>query len=203
MSPRAALAAGLIAFALILLVVLDAASQGPRRASFFLPSEVVGPPIAAPLLHTWQFANAKPGDWSAGPGVAISTGAAGDGVSVVTPRGLATYALSTPTVFLAPGHYQLNLHGSVLQGGIALGVVNLTSSNFLGITTYSAREAGAANSDLAIDFDVVALGASKVRPVQFTLSSWSNEPRPSRWKISRIELRGGKGAAIVQRRRGA
>lgn len=153
--------------------------RAKRYAALASPLVKMSKFLVANTRFSWNLQSSSTG-WALADDVqAKRTGA---GFLIRTGRNTYGYEL-TAKVTLGRGPYLLRLHGEIIDGGISLGALDVSTNKWLGQSFYWYGQ-DPSRGALAVPFSIKHPGT-----VELVIANWSLiEPTASRWLLSRIEL---------------
>lgn len=139
-------------------------------------------PVLAPTLpiaRTWSLADGLPSGWAAvGGAVLVATRGALD---VTTGDGSAAYQLQSAALPLEPGAYEVVVRGTIADGGMQVGVLDLETNTRLATRMFWQGQESSVH--------VVPFTVDTARRAALVLSNASRVDRASAWRLSAVELR--------------
>jgi len=132
-------------------------------------------PNPGSTVSSWSFAGALPRGWTAVADATVKPSA--DTIEVTTGDGRGSYALQGPTLILDTGEYREVIDGSVRDGGLTVGVLDVGSDKWIAFTLYSAKQ------NFAGRRMVTSFRLDGKRRVRILLANWRSEDKPSRWHL--------------------
>jgi hypothetical protein len=137
-------------------------------------------PVVKPPLRVWSWAAGAPRGWT---GAGLSAAAKARGAAFDTGSSRFGYELIAPTVTVPAGTYRAELAGSVLHGGLDLGVLDAKANSWIAQTTYWSGESGFATKVMATEFSV-----AKPTAIGLILANWVPHAESSRWRLRDARL---------------
>ena len=133
------------------------------------------------MVSRASFANGVPTGWSA---VRPATVARLDGIALRTAALAGTYNLLGPTMKLPAGTYTIALDGGVRAGGMTIGLLGVTSNNWVGQASFFGRCPTEPGTRLGLSH--VTTGGEEVRVV---LSNFDPSEERSQWLVRALTVR--------------
>lgn len=153
------------------LTAVDRAYYAERAAPLQQPS--------LPVVERWPLDGGLPEGWVAVGGAVL---AAGSGeLAVATGSGSFDYQLQSPPVTLPPGRYEVVVHGTIADGGMLLGALDVGADEWVATRTFWQEQQPGAY--------VVPFSLQRGTEARIVLTNWSRRDRTSQWRLSAIELR--------------
>jgi hypothetical protein len=137
--------------------------------------------VGGTKVDAWAFTKGLPRGWSAQYGATVST--TPGGVLVRTAKTAFSYQLFGPELTLPPGLYSASVAGSVLQGGLYLGVLDVTTNTWSTTATYWYAQSGWAGRRMLASFTL-----KKPRHVRIILSNLAPAAVRSQWLLRNAEV---------------
>lgn len=177
-SPTTWLMAAFVAASVVLLVgplahTIDGWRGTPNAADFYraATTATAQPPAQAEVIEHWSASELRTA-WTVFSGVGVAGGP--DTVTLSTTTGRYVYQLESPEIMLPAGTYEAYVAGSVLSGGLELGVLDADHNAWIATTNFWSGE----------QYD-----AGHVMPNVFTLS------RPTRVRVILTNFRPADGVS--------
>jgi hypothetical protein len=149
-------------------------------AFYLAGASALVPPVVKPPLRVWSWAAGAPRGWT---GAGLSAAAKARGAAFDTGSSRFGYELIAPTVTVPAGTYRAELAGSVLHGGLDLGVLDAKANSWIAQTTYWSGESGFATKVMATEFSV-----AKPTAIGLILANWVPHAESSRWRLRDARL---------------
>jgi hypothetical protein len=142
------------------------------------------PLVPLPVPHgasmaAWSF-NGPPKGWTVLQGVATRLDRRA--LDVTTTRRRYGYALLSPVLHLAPGAYEIVVHGEVRSGGLAAAALDFARQEFIVTNLYSQQQRSS-GTNFGNGRMVVPFSLASNAEVQLVLSNWSPVGRQSHWRL--------------------
>jgi len=179
-----AILVGVSAFA----IALNRVAESVRAESayqFSRTQELARVPIQhGPAVQSWAFGH-RPAGWSSTAARAWTR--RGAHADVLTNDQSFGYQIISPVLKLGPGAYALLVHGEVLEGGLALEVLDVSMNRFVVEDLYSAEQRQSrTNFQNGRMFTKFSLASTT--QIQLVLSNWAPKSRASRWRLQSASL---------------
>jgi hypothetical protein len=153
----------------------------PGEAYYTSNEAALGPAPAPGAQRRWSLAAGVTPGWS---GASIETSDRARGRPFSTSQRQWNYELVSPDVHLEPGSYAVYLKGTVLDGGLDLGVLDTASKEWVGQRMYWYGQDGFGKRWMVTPFHLDA-----ARDIQVVLSNWvPGDQQSSRWRLSDLRL---------------
>jgi hypothetical protein len=188
---RAHLRASMTAVLILSLMVLGltqivgTAIRKAEAAAFYRQSET---PLALSVdgrtQQEWMFGGGLPNGWQTLPGTELSPRESMLFIRTNTKR--YDYQLVGPEVELGPGAYAVVVNGRVLSGGLELGILDATKTEWFRQAHFWNGQFEAPDSvgrDMAL-----ALPVNETMKVKVILSNWASTENRSEWSLSRVRI---------------
>jgi hypothetical protein len=139
---------------------------------------------AGTVVRNWDFIEGLPKGWGTLPAAKVSKNQEKKAISVTTDASNSHYQIWSGNEELPPGNYQVRVKGAVLDGGMSIGVLNVTSNKWITTTRYwQGQRDRFSNSDMIVKFSL-----TEKQPVQIILTNWSYEQDSSIWTVEKVTI---------------
>ncbi len=135
-------------------------------------------------VRSWNFIKDLSKGWDTLPEAKVSKSSDEQGVLIKTDAFNGHYQLWSAPENLPPGDYQVRVKGTVLDGGLYIGILDATTERFISTGYYwSGQRDRFANSDMMAKFSL-----KEKKPIKIILANWSYEMKPSTWNLKNVAI---------------
>lgn len=173
------------AAALGALVILGFGDDGGVDRFYRAREGPVVPPsqtLSGRVIAEWSFSSRPPARWTTVLGTHLSR--RGDGLAVVTSSGRSAYQLLSPPVRLAPGAYEVEVAGRIVEGGLQLGVLDVKADRWLANGFYWHGQDVRRRGVMVAPF----VEPERATTVRVVLVNWAPTDRASTWVVERVRI---------------
>ncbi len=140
--------------------------------------------VIGTVVRDWDFVGGFPKTWEALPAAKVSKNPNAQGISVTTDASNGHYQIWSSPEELPPGNYQVRVKGAVLDGGMSIGVLDVTGNTFMTTARYwTGQRDRFPNSNMVTKFSL-----TEKKPVKIILTNWSYEEDSSIWNVERVMI---------------
>lgn len=155
--------------------------EGDGRDSYYrLYAAAPSPSPSGSKVHSWSVAQGLPPTWRVSD--ALRAEPDGGALAVDTSTGRSAYQLVGEEVVLSPGRYAATVDGSITDGGLEVGVLDVKANAWISTAHFWEGQAPF-TAPLPLRFELT--GEKTVRVI---LSNWSPTDSASSWRLRAVAL---------------